>query len=277
MFPPLALVLVLIPLFRLTEISLVVWPFVLLVDLVAIGLAVISASLLPVLVVLLLTLAATGALIFKIPVTLDGFSTLLFLLGAFAFFFVAAGVWLARRFKPDALRFQLGGNLSLPANLAVQLPALAAVLLSVAHHGHAAPAADRSFADLRPGVAAGDLLLDNETVSIDWMPAVGLAYVAALESTWHFNRFNPADPTRRCLVIIFLAVFRFIRSCSSFRDRVVPWAAAAMAGPAQFSCCIGWSRRPFRTNSWACCRGFRHSAAAEPGPDLEEYPKVRRG
>jgi hypothetical protein len=50
-FPPLALVLVLIPIFKLAEVSFLVWPFVLLVDVLAIGLAVLTASLLPVLAV----------------------------------------------------------------------------------------------------------------------------------------------------------------------------------------------------------------------------------
>ena len=43
-FPPIALALVLIPIFRLTEVSFAVWPFVLLVDVLAIGLAVWTAS-----------------------------------------------------------------------------------------------------------------------------------------------------------------------------------------------------------------------------------------
>ena len=103
LFPPLALVLVLIPIFRLTEISFAVWPVVLLVDLLAIGLAVLTASLLSVLAVLLLTLVATGALIFKIPETLTGLPTPFFLIGVFAVFFVVVGVWLARKFKPEAL------------------------------------------------------------------------------------------------------------------------------------------------------------------------------
>jgi len=53
-FPPLALVLVLIPIFQLAEVSFIVWPFVLLVDVLAIGLAVAMASLLPVLIVMML-------------------------------------------------------------------------------------------------------------------------------------------------------------------------------------------------------------------------------
>ena len=69
-FPPLALALVLIPIFQLAEVSFVVWPFVLLVDVLAIGLAVLTLSLLTVVAVLVLTLIATGLLIFKIPADL---------------------------------------------------------------------------------------------------------------------------------------------------------------------------------------------------------------
>ena len=58
-FPPLALLLVLVPIFKLPELSFLVWPFILLVDLLAIVLAALTATLLPVLAVLLLTLAAT--------------------------------------------------------------------------------------------------------------------------------------------------------------------------------------------------------------------------
>ena len=73
--------------------------------------------------------------------------------------------------------------------------------------------------------------------SIDWMPAVGVVCVAALETTWHFNRFNPADPVQALTwYLVFLAVFSlfpflFLRQ---FSGKVVPWAAAAMAGPLQF-------------------------------------------
>ena len=89
----------LVPIFKLAEVSFIVWPFVLLVDLLAIALAVLTATLLPVLAVLLLTLAATGALIFKIPADLTGLPTSFFLLGAFAVFFVAVSVWLVQEIQ----------------------------------------------------------------------------------------------------------------------------------------------------------------------------------
>ena len=241
LFPPLALVLVLIPIFRLTEISFAVWPVVLLVDLLAIGLAVLTASLLSVLAVLLLTLAATGALIFKIPETLTGLPTPLFLIGAFSVFFVVVGVWLARKFKPEALTggLQMSGNLAVPGNVAAQLPILSAIL----------PFLLLDMVTLRlpltnPSPVFGLALLLvvlilglTKLYSLDWMPAVGLVCVAALECTWHFNRFNPAEPAQPLAwYLVFLAVFSlypflFLRQ---FAGKVVPWAAAAMAGPLQF-------------------------------------------
>lgn len=241
LFPPLALVLVLIPIFKLTEISFVVWPIVLLVDLLAIGLAVLTASVLSVLAVLLLTLAATGALIFKIPETLTGLPAPLFLIGAFAVFFVTVGVWLTRRFRPEALTSGLAfdDNFALPGNIAGQLPILSAVL----------PFLLLIMVTLRlpltnPSPVFGLALLlvvlmlgVTRLFSLDWMPAVGLCCVAALETTWHFNRFDAANPIQPLVwYLVFLAIFTLypILFLRQFSGRVVPWAAAAMAGPLQF-------------------------------------------
>jgi hypothetical protein len=240
-FPPLALVLVLIPLFQLPEVSFLVWPFVLLIDLIAIVLAVMSATVLPVVVVLLLTLCATAALIFKIPASLTGLPSSFFLLGAFATFFVIAGVWLARRFKPDA--FTIGVNARedflLPENLAVQLPSFSAVLpflllmMATLRLPLANPAPVFGLALLLVILLLGITRL----FAMDWMPAIGLICIAALESAWHFNRFQPEHATETLIwYLLFLAIFTifpflFLRH---FKDRIMPWAAAAMAGLPQF-------------------------------------------
>jgi uncharacterized membrane protein len=241
LFPPLALVLVLIPIFKLAEVSFAVWPVVLLVDLLAIILGVLTASLFSVLGVLLLTLVATGALILKIPETLTGLSTPFFLIGIFSVFFVVVGVWLTRKFKPEALtsRLTFDENFALPGNIAGQLPILSSVL----------PFLLLIMATLRlpltnPSPVFGLALLlvvlmlgVTRLYSLDWMPAVAVGCVAALEATWHFNRFNPADPAQSLTwYLIFLALFSgfpflFLRR---FSDKVVPWAAAAVAGPLQF-------------------------------------------
>lgn len=241
LFPPLSLVLVLIPILRLTDVSFAVWPVVLLVDLLAIGLAVATASLLSVLAVLVLTLAATGALLFKIPATLTGLPMPLFLIGAFAVFFVAVSVWLARKFKPEALTgaLAINGNLALSGNLAAQLPILSAVLpfLLLIMVTLRLPLTNPSPVFGLALLLVVLLLGVTKLFSLDWMPAVGLACVGALEATWHFNRFNPADPVLSLTwYLVFLAVFSlypflFLRA---FTGKVVPWAAAALSGPLQF-------------------------------------------
>jgi uncharacterized membrane protein len=238
-FPPLALVLLLIPLFRLAEVSFLVWPFVLLVDVLAIGLAALTVSLLSVIAVLVLTLAATGALIFKIPESLTGLPASFFLLGAFTVFFVAVGVWLARKFNPETPGIKLSDNLALPANLAAQLPALSAILpfllliMATLRLPLANPAPVFGLALLLVVLLLGLTKL----YSFDWMAVIGLASVTALECAWHFHRFDPARAAQPLTwYLVFFAVFAlfpflFLRHRG---DKVVPWAAAAMAGPPQF-------------------------------------------
>ena len=245
LFPILALVLVLVPVFKLAEISFIVWPFILLVDVLAIVLAVLTATLLPILAVLLLTLAATGLLIFKIPADLTGLPESFFLLGAFALFFVAAGVWLVRKFKPDALKtgVHFDPDLAAPVDLAAILPACSIVL----------PFLLLIMATLRlplvnPSPVFGLALLlvvlllgVTKLFSLDWMPAVGLLCVTALECAWHFHHFDPANPNQPqnwvlawyLIFFVAFALFPFL-FLKQFSGKVVPWATAAMAGPPQF-------------------------------------------
>src|SRR6266480_79481 len=133
LFPALALVLVLMPIFNLPEASFLIWPLVFCLDLLAILLAVASSSLLPILVVLLLTFVVIGGWIFRIPIELTGLPTSLFLLGCFSIFFLLVAVWACRQLLasaglPTTTRGKLFGALSDPANFAIQLPALSATL-----------------------------------------------------------------------------------------------------------------------------------------------------
>jgi hypothetical protein len=242
-FPLLSLVLMLAPIFKLAEVSFLVWPFVLLVDVLAIALAVLTATLLPVLAVLLLTLAATGALIFKIPSDLTGLPAAFFLLGAFVVFFVGASIWLVGKFKPEAFKSGIRFNQEpeTPEEVAAILPACAVVL----------PFLLLIMATLRlrlanPSPVFGVALLlvvlllgVSKLFSMDWMPAIGLACVTALECAWHFHEFNSTDPTwppALTWYLVFFAMFAlfpflFLRQ---FAGKAAPWAAAAMAGPLQF-------------------------------------------
>jgi hypothetical protein len=244
-FPPLALLLVLVPIFKLAELSFLVWPFVLLVDLLAIVLAALSATLLPVLAVLLLTLAATGALIFKIPADLTGLSVSFFLLGGFAVFFVAAGVWLARKVKPAALQSgpKSFGDIAAPESLGRLLAASSAVLpfllliMATLRLPLVNPAPVFGLALLLVVLLLGLSVM----FSLDGLPLVGLISAFALECAWHFQRFDsvntklaPSIPLAWYLIFLgVFAVFPFL-FLKKFADKSAPWTAAALAGPAQF-------------------------------------------
>src|SRR4029434_108520 len=92
-FPALSILLTLMPIFQITELSIVVWPFVLIVDLLVFGLALATGRLLPILAMPLLTLIAMGGWLLRIPSELTGLPTGLFMLGGFAVFFLVAASW----------------------------------------------------------------------------------------------------------------------------------------------------------------------------------------
>src|SRR5882762_5290668 len=239
-FPALALLLVLIPIFRLTELSLLVWPFVLIIDVLAISLGIATATLLPVIAVLVLTLVAVGAWLLRIPTELTGLSTALLILACFAIFFFVAVSWACRRLIAPATRTpNLFGNITDPANLSVQLPALSATLpfLLLIMVALQLPLANPS-----PVFGLGLLLVIlllgmSEIFSLDLLPAVALGSVLGLEHAWHFEHF---DPTRATLPLIWylgfyalFTIFPFVFH-KRFAGKTVPWATAALAGPLHF-------------------------------------------
>jgi hypothetical protein len=235
-----ALLLVLIPIFRLTELSLLVWPFVLIIDVLAIGLAIATATLLPVIAVLVLTLVAVGAWLLRIPTELTGLPTALLILACFAIFFFVAVSWACRRLMAPGTRApNLFGNITDPANLSVQLPALSATLpfLLLIMVALQLPLANPS-----PVFGLGLLLVIlllgmSEIFSLDLLPAVALVSVLGLEHAWHFEHF---DPTRATLPLIWylgfyalFTIFPFVFH-KRFAGKTVPWATAALAGPLHF-------------------------------------------
>src|SRR5437762_3705229 len=232
------------PMFRLTERSIVVWPFVLVVDLLALVLAVMAAPLLPILALLLLTLLALGAWLFHIPSELTGLATALFLLGGFAIFFLVAAGWACHRLlaAPGAATAHapsLFGNIADPANLSIQLPALSATLpfllliMVTLRLPLANPSAVFALALLLTMLLCGM----TNIFSLDVLPAVGLVSVLALEHTWHFQHFDPARATVPLIwYLVFYAVFSVFPFIfhRDFAGKTTPWATAALAGPLHF-------------------------------------------
>ncbi|PYJ46276.1 MAG: hypothetical protein DME85_11490 [Verrucomicrobia bacterium] len=241
-FPALALLLVLMPIFQLSQLSILVWPFVLIVDLLAIVLALATATLLPILAVLVLTLVAMGAWVYRIPSELIGLPTALCLLGGFAIFFLLAATWASRRLVAGGTvkrAPRLFGNVTDPANLSVQLPALSATLpfLLLIMVTLRLPLANPSPVFGLALLLVILLLGMSEIFSLDLLPAVALVSVLALEHAWHFEHF---DPTRASVPMIWylgfyalFTIFPFIFH-RKFAGKTAPWATAALAGPLHF-------------------------------------------
>ncbi|HYD85234.1 MAG TPA: DUF2339 domain-containing protein, partial [Opitutus sp.] len=240
-FPPLTLVLLLIPLFKLDEISLLFWPAVLLLDALAVALALLSGSLIALALVLVLTLATAGVAILRTPIDGDISLSLLFIIAVFAVFFFAAGLFLARKLGPRLLADagERGVSDRLFGDARAQVPAFGAllpfVLLVIMSQRLA-------FADPSPlfGLALLLCLLVfglTRLFVIEWLPACALAGVAALEYVWHTRSFSSAQPVTPLLWYLgfhaLFAAFPFVFR-KHFAALTGPWAIAALSGAVQF-------------------------------------------
>ena len=238
LFPPLALVLMLFPLFKLEGLSVIFWPCVLLVDLLAIGLAVITASIAAVGVVLVLTLVATGAWIFHLPATMSVGPAMILVVGGFAVLFFGAGIFLVRR-----LGDRMSGIASvLPATFGgvqAQIPAFSALLpfllliMMTARLALANPSPIFGLALLLTVLALGLSVI----LTLEWLPACALAGVVGLEYSWRARGFSVESAA---LPLVWYIVFYlgFTAFPFVFRRRFAgttgPWAVAALTGVAQF-------------------------------------------
>ena len=236
-FPPLTLLLMLLPVLSSPEVSFLVWPAILLVDVLAISVAVTTGVLAPVVVVLILTLGVALAWLLKVPAEITSLTPFLFVLGGFAGFFVIAGSWLARRYPP-ALKDE-GRKPTLNEEVAASLPVMSAVL----------PFVLLIMATLRLpvqnpspvfglGLALGLLLLGLAKMArITPLSLTALLCMLGLEAAWHSERFQPGNPwTPLCWYLGVFALFAlypfFFRK--TFRQTVLPWATAALGAIGHF-------------------------------------------
>ena len=248
LFPPLVLLMMLLPLFKIAAGSMLIWPVVLLVDLLAIALAVLTASLFAIVSVLVLTMFVAFCWIFRVPPELTHLPEMLFVVGGFAVLFFAAGIFAGRKIL--AKMSASGGSAGSPATDPLQklfgeqslahLPALSAVL----------PFALLTMMTMRLplanpspvfGLAALLLVLMLGVVrfyAFDALAGVGLLCVWLLEFTWHHGHFSvetPGVPFAWYLgfgAVLFLFPFVFRQR---FAGRMIPWAASALVWPLQFT------------------------------------------
>ncbi len=250
LFVPAALLLVLIPIGSLSPLSAAVWPAILLLDILAVALAAVTLSLLSILAALLLTGLVTIAWILRLPSVAADVSETLLIIGGFAALFFLAGVWLARQVGRSAA--QPGGSApaaggppawlkrTIPPELAWQLiPATSALLpfLLLTLMTLRLPLGDPSPVFGLAALMILPLLALVIFYDADWVCAAALAGVLLLQYAWHLR---PVDrPQAFALLAWHLAFYALFAAFPFFfgrrlRDRLIPWAAAALAAPAHF-------------------------------------------
>ena len=257
-FPALALILTMGPMLSGTSLSFLIWPFVLLVDVIAVVLAVLSGALLSILLVLVLTLVVTGASLAHIPVSLIGLPLGLTMLGVFAVFFMLASFLAIRKLNGKALASaasdgscaagagagKAGGTAKtgggarqfdvaamLPA-FSVALPFLLLIMVS-ARLPITNPSAIFGLALLLIVLLLGVARL----LRVQVLPLVGLLATVALEYAWHGGHFAAATAAVPLMwYLTFYAVFTgfpFVFR-KAYDTQALPWVAAALAGPLHF-------------------------------------------
>ena len=270
-FPALSLVLMLWPALRIGS-STLLWSAVLLADLAAIALAASTASILGIVAALVLTLAAAGLWLVRMPVETPDLVGLLAVVGGFAALFCGASAFLQRRFaapgvsgptqayERDALRF-------LPAISAV-LPFL--LLISIF--------ARLNLPNPSPVFGVGLLLVVMLLALARWsgnqfLPVVGLGCGLILQGAW-LQTHSGAEMGFAALAwpLIFTGVFAVFPFCFQSRKSlsVTPWASAALAAPLHYGL-INSAVETLWPSFWKAADGVVPAALALPLFAAMEY------
>ena len=239
LYPPLALLLMLGPLVKSDEVSFLFWPALLLIDVVAVALALISASVMALGVVLVFTLAAMALSIFKAAGTAIEFGGMMWLIAGFSVFFFASGIFLARRLGP-LLRHRPDSRFSkLIGNPAAQIPAFSALLpfaLLIMISQRLVVGSPSALFGL--GLLLCVMVLGlTRILMIAWLPLCGLIGIAALEFAWHARHLDAANAGPPLTWYVgfsaLFAIFPFLFR-RHFASTTGPWAAAALSGVVHF-------------------------------------------
>lgn len=234
-FPVAGLALILVPLLKLSVVSWSIWPMVLLINLLAVSLAILAASLLPILAVVLITTLLAAAWIFKASVDMSSITGVLVLIGSFGLFFMAAAAFAARKLGFKAAEQTHKGDRGAFASITAMtsiMPFLLLVLVILR-----LPLTNPSMIF---GLAAGLLVAMLALVRwlrVDALSATGLLATLLLECVWHLQRWSQGAQgvslTWYIAFALFFLVFPFFFQ-RQLQDRVIPWVVAALSVPAHF-------------------------------------------
>lgn len=244
--PAVALLLALLPIALELTVPWLFWIVVLAVDALAVALALVTGTLLGLLAVIVLTFLATAVWLAHSTAQAVDLSESIVVIGGFAVFFFAAGAFLWRRGPglaegPGSLAQRLGPwpTPQLPFDPRPVVLALSAglpFLLLVMVIAQFKPANPSSVF----GLAA---LLVTLLLGLARFARLGAPAAAALGGAWLVQaawQATSLDPGRAALPLAWtlgfyavLSVFPFVFR-RDFAERHLPWAVAALAGPAHF-------------------------------------------
>jgi uncharacterized membrane protein len=232
LFPLGAIALMLLVLLQLQEVSLLIWPIIFLLDLLVIGLAFITASLMGALGAVLLTAVFTVAWLFRLPRDIGGGGVVL-VAGVFAVLFFASGIWLCQKTAEtiDAQSKEASVQRYLPAISAI-LPFLLLGLMIVRLN---VPNPSNIFG---LGLVLSVMLLWlGSRTRADELHLAALGAALFLQYFWHDLKFTPEHSA---IALTWYLLFYGVFMAYSFvfgrrqRERIWPWVASALSGPLHF-------------------------------------------
>lgn len=234
---PITLLLILLTILRLPDNSLLIWPAVLMLDLLVLLLALWCGAMLPVLASLVLTLVLAASWLLHAPLPLNSLTPFLFVITGFAVVFAVAGRWLLE--KPALAGGAENGEPTTERKVAEALPILsgslpfALLILAILQLPIANPSPVFGVGLLLAVSLLGLSLLNRQSALVPG----ALGCILAVEAVWHVNRFNPEFANIPLLwYLLFYALFLvfpfvFRKLCGS---HIGPWAASALAGVGHF-------------------------------------------
>lgn len=232
-FAPLVLLLMLLPVLWLSPVSMVIWMAILLLDLIAIGLAVVTRSVVSVLASLVLTMVVAAFWLWRGPSQGDFLMPFLAVITGFSAVFSVAGMFLGKLAKDD------DGRSSFEIQMASLLPLCSALLpfamlvLALMHLPVANPSPVFTVALVMTALLAGLAIYGRQGLLV----LAALAGTLAVEVVWHLSYFHAASPMLAlpwylgiyALFLIFPFVFR--KACAGSAP---PWIASALSGVGHF-------------------------------------------
>ncbi len=218
-------------LFVLPEVLMILWPAVLLANILAIGVAAYRGAMLPVLASLVLTMASAGIWIFRMPQETSAMNPLIGVVLSFSFFFTGAGLWLAKRLVKRGIEISHAPEKLVPIVAGAMPFALLNLMILRVPLANPSPV----FA---AGMALTALLLGIALLGkLPLLHLASLVCCLALQGGWHALWFAPESPEAALAwYLAFYTVFTVIpfvfrKACSS---RSAPWIASALSGVGHF-------------------------------------------